>query len=618
MKLVQMIRFFLVFAIALLSVPYLNAESVSLWVGETHTFERDQIEVPFGWDGVVETGHAWKISESTKKYIQMGTSGSPRNNVTILQFYTGTKYITCTTSYYLFRTIGGSQDISDMKTKDQRFYIDCKTVDVTLYPTSMNLEVGETGQIQYQFNPVDSKPAATITFSSSNSAVAEVDFKGNVYAKGVGTAVITAKTNFETTATCQVKVNPTLATSVSLNKKALKLKIGESQQLVATVLPANASNKSVRWVSSDEEVASVDKNGVVVAKSVGNAQISAITQDGSNISASCDVDVFMLAEDITLDMSEKKIGIGEAFLLTAQVAPSEASDVVTWESSNPSVAYVDSNGKVEGLQTGVATITAKTTDGTNLSASCEVVVVRYVSDIQLSSYELDLAVGEEAKLTAIVNPSNATEQTLLWESADKSVAEVEDGLVRALRNGTTDIIVSAVDGSNIRAFCRVAVKTLVSSILIEPKEFKLSVGGFKQLEVSILPESATNKDLVWSSSEPSVAGVQNGLVLGFDKGIATISASATDDSGVVASCTVEVVDDSSVDNVDLSTPKVYAENGAIFMENFSLNETCRIFRLDGIEVYHEAITNYKQSFSPNLSGGYLVMVGNKSYKVIVM
>lgn len=618
MKLVQMIRLLLVFAIVLLSVPHLNAESVSLWVGDTHTFEREQIEVPFGWEGVVETSHVWKISENTKKYIKMGTSGSPRNNVTIIKFYTGTKYITCTTSYHLFRTLGGMEDISDMKTKVQKFYIDCKTVDVNLYPTNMDLEVGETGQIQYQFNPVDSKPAATITFTSSNPAVAEVGFNGNVYAKGVGSAVVTAKTNFETTATCQIKVRPTLASSVSLNRKALKMEIGESQRLIATVFPNNATNKAVRWVSSDAGVASVDENGVVVAKSVGHAQISAITQDGSDIAASCDVDVFMLAEELSLDMSEKKIGIGESFLLTAQVTPSEASHEVAWESSNPSVAYVDSSGKVEGLQTGTATIIAKTKDGTNLSASCEVVVIRYVSDIKLSSNELDLTVGEEAKLTAVVNPSNATEQSLLWESADKNVVEVEDGLVRALKNGTTDIIVSSVDGSNIRALCRVSVKTLVSSILIEPKEFKLPVGGFKQLTVSISPESATNKDLEWSSSNSSVASVQNGLVLGFEKGNATIYASATDDSEVVASCAVEVVDDSSIDDMELSTPKVYAENGIIVMENFPLNETCTIYRLDGVEVYRNYITNHKQCFSPNLNGVYLVVVGYKSYKVFVM
>lgn len=618
MKFIQIIRFSLLFTIVLFSVPLLNAKSVSLWVGDTYTFERDKLEVPFGWEGVVETGNVWTISENTKKYIKMGTSGSLRNNVTIIKFYTGTKYITCTTSYHLFRTLGGIEDISDMKTKVQRFYIDCKTVDVNLYPTNMDLEVGETGQIQYQFNPVDSKPAATITFTSSNPAVAEVGFNGNVYAKGVGSAVVTAKTNFETTATCQIKVRPTLASSVSLNRKALKMEIGESQRLIATVLPNNATNKAVRWVSSDAGVASVDENGVVVAKSVGHAQISAITQDGSDIVASCDVDVFMLAEELSLDMSEKKIGIGESFLLTAQVTPSEASHEVAWESSNPSVAYVDSSGKVEGLQTGTATIIAKTKDGTNLSASCEVVVIRYVSDIKLSSNELDLTVGEEAKLTAVVNPSNATEQSLLWESADKNVVEVEDGLVRALKNGTTDIIVSSVDGSNIRALCRVSVKTLVSSILIEPKEFKLPVGGFKQLTVSILPESATNKDLEWSSSNSSVASVQNGLVLGFEKGNATIYASATDDSEVVASCAVEVVDDSSIDDMELSTPKVYAENGIIVMENFSLNETCTIYRLDGVEVYRNYITNHKQCFSPNLNGVYLVVVGCKSYKVFVM
>ena len=496
---------YLILVLLVLHVSSIKSKTASLWVGESTTFVTDKIDVPIGWDYVITTGFVWNISENTKQYISMGTSGMDWNTVTLNKFFTGSKYITCTIYYQGVRIRLGSQEFSDLRSKEQRFYIKCNTVDIELYPVSMDLNIGESQNIQYRLTPTSSTPPTTVTFFSSNPQVAEVDFKGNVYAKGIGSATITAKTNFETSATCEVKVNPVQATSIQIEPMSIKMHIGESEKLKATVLPTHTSDKSIAWTSSDENIVSVDPEGKITAKSQGHAQILASTLDGSELSAYCDVTVEAVAETITLNTSSKKIGIGESFILIAHVLPEgSSSDVlwkssnpsvayvdkngrvegfetgtvvitatttdesfiliahvlpegsssdVLWKSSNPSVAYVDKNGRVEGFETGTVVITATTTDGTNLSASCEVSVIRYVTSITLNENNLTMNVGEQKTITATINPSDATEQNLSWQSMDKDIVNVNNGRVAALKNGVASVIVSATDGSNIQAIC---------------------------------------------------------------------------------------------------------------------------------------------------------------------
>lgn len=109
----------------------------------------------------------------------------------------------------------------------------------------------------------------------------------------VGTAIVTATTQDGTnlTASCVVTVTPKRATSIVLNKRTLTLNVDESEQLMATIYPDDAEDHSVTWASSDNAVATVDMNGVVVALSGGNAIITATTNDGSNLSASCAITV---------------------------------------------------------------------------------------------------------------------------------------------------------------------------------------------------------------------------------------------------------------------------------------------------------------------------------------
>ena len=167
-----------------------------------------------------------------------------------------------------------------------------------------------------------------------------------------------------------------LAEQLSLDKTSLTLYGNESQQLTATVLPAEASQE-LMWTSSDESVATVSQSGLVSAVAPGQAVITATTTDGTDLSASCNVTVLHVqAESIQLNVTTAGLNEGSTLQLTATILPEECDiKTVLWASNNPSVATVDSNGLVTTHSVGTATITAITTDGSNLSTTCTVTLL---------------------------------------------------------------------------------------------------------------------------------------------------------------------------------------------------------------------------------------------------
>ena len=170
--------------------------------------------------------------------------------------------------------------------------------------------------------------------------------------------------------------NLILAEQISLDKTSLTLHGNESQQLTATVLPADASQE-LTWTSSDESVATVSQSGLVSAVAPGQAVITATTTDGTDLSASCNVTVLHVqAESIQLNVTTAGLNEGSTLQLTATILPEECDiKTVLWASNNPSVATVDSNGLVTTHSVGTATITAITTDGSNLSTTCTVTLL---------------------------------------------------------------------------------------------------------------------------------------------------------------------------------------------------------------------------------------------------
>ena len=237
--------------------------------------------------------------------------------------------------------------------------------------------------------------------------------------------------------------------SIKLSDLMVDLHIGESKTLTATVVPENATNKSVTWTSSNTAVATVS-NGVIIAVKEGTAIIMATAE---NVTAMCAVTV--LANEvtgITLDITSASLKVNENITLTATVKPDNATDkTVTWSSSDESVATV-SNGVVVSHKIGKATISAKAGDKT---ATCEITVeATPVTSITLDKTSASLKVKETVTLIATVGPNDATDKTVTWTSSDTSIATVKDGVVTAVKVGTATITAKA--GSK-TATCTVTV-----------------------------------------------------------------------------------------------------------------------------------------------------------------
>ena len=244
--------------------------------------------------------------------------------------------------------------VFDNKTNSLQFlaYGVCNASEMSLFPT---------GRIHYATLTIASTKAVkgnyTMTMSNAYFGMANepIDF----YVDG--------NTNFDFSV-------QQYATGIVLSKTSADIIVGNSLQLTATVTPNNTNNKAVMWNTSDAVVATVDENGLVTAKSLGTANITATTTDGSNLSASCRVTVTpQLATMLLLDMSQISIDINKSVQLKAIVLPENTTDKsVTWISVNPAVATVSTDGVVTAKIVGQTYIVATTADGSNLSATCQV------------------------------------------------------------------------------------------------------------------------------------------------------------------------------------------------------------------------------------------------------
>lgn len=333
-------------------------------------------------------------------------------------------------------------------------------------------------------------------------------------------------------------------TGVSLNKTSLSLVEGGSETLTATVSPDNATNKAVSWKSSDSGVATVDGSGKVTAVKAGSATITVTTTDGGK-TATCSVTVTSKTVSVTgvkLDNDKLELKAGETAQLTATVEPSNASDKsLEWTSSDAKVATVDASGKVTAVGVGSATITVKTKDG-GKTATCAVTVAPVaVEGVTVDPAKSEVVEGNTVQLKATVSPADAA-QEVEWTSSDSDIATVDkNGLVTTIKPGTVYIVVRSKAYTDKQASCEVIVKQddKLKSIAFDASEVQLETGQSRTLKVVFTPDYAANKNVSWSSSDPSIASVQDGNVTGVKEGKATITATS-EDGGHKAECVVTV------------------------------------------------------------------------------
>ena len=401
---------------------------------------------------------------------------------------------------------------------------------------------GETVTLIATVLPTDADNKEVI-WSSSDETVATVQ-GGVVTTLKVGETVITATTTDGTdvSASCTVTVKPILVSSVTLDKQTAEVLRGETVTLIATVLPTDADNTTLVWTSSDETVATV-LDGVVTTLKAGEAVITATTTDDSDLSASCTVTVKpILVSFVTLDKQTAEVLRGETVTLIATVLPTDADNTtLVWTSSDETVATVQ-GGVVTTLKAGETVITATTTDRTDLSASCTVTVKPIlVSALTLDKQTAEVLRGEKVTLSATVSPADADNTTLVWTSSDETVATVQNGVVTTLKAGEAVITVTTTDGTDLSTSCTVTVKPiLVSFIALDKQTAEVLRGETVELKATFFPEDADNTTLVWTSSDETVATVQDGIVTTLKSGRAVITVSTTDGSNLSSTCMVTV------------------------------------------------------------------------------
>ena len=424
---------------------------------------------------------------------------------------------------------------------------------ITLDNATVTLKEGQEIQLTATVAPVDATDK-TVTWSSNKTDIATVSNSGKVKAIKEGVATITAKAgNKEATCVVTVSKNVIAVTSVSLDKPSASLKVGETVTLIATVKPDDATDKTVTWTTSDASVATVS-NGVVTAKKIGTATITAKAGEKS---ATCAITVNPTAvTGITLDNATVTLKEGQEIQLTATVAPVDATDkTVTWSSNKTDIASVSNTGKVKAIKEGVATITAK---AGSKEATCVVTVsknVIAVTSVTLDKPSATLKVGETVTLTATVKPDDATDKTATWTTSDATVATVNNGVVIAKKVGTATITAKAGEKS---ATCAITVEpTPVTSVTLDKTSALLKAGETVTLTATVKPDDATDKTVTWTTSNASVATVDNGVVTGKKIGTATITAKAGEKS---ATCAI-TVNPTPVTSVTLDKPSATLKVG---------------------------------------------------------
>ena len=303
----------------------------------------------------------------------------------------------------------------------------------------------------------------TLEYKSSNEKIAVVDGEGNVTPVGNGTCQITATTtdgsNLQAKCNVNVDIKPIKVTDIKIRQKSYTIiSLNQTPSFRTTITPSNATNKEVKWTSSNENIAVVSENGIVTPVKNGTCKIIATTTDGTNLSASIDITVDFKVTSISFSTKSYTItSVNQTPSFREKISPSNAANKsVKWTSSNENVAKVSTTGVIKPVKNGTCKIIATTTDGTNLSASIDITVDIKATKITLDKTNINLTNEKYSdKITAKIEPSEASDKVKYTSSNEKVAKVKEDGTVIAVGKGNCIITATTTDGTNLSAKCNV-------------------------------------------------------------------------------------------------------------------------------------------------------------------
>lgn len=242
--------------------------------------------------------------------------------------------------------------------------------DITLSDKSVKLQLKDKFELSATVTPKNAAEPM-VYWDTSDSSVVTVK-SGVLTAVGEGKATVKAFTSNGVSDECKVTVDNVLASKLTLNKSKFTLMLGATENLFYTITPKNVTNNSIEWESSNTKVATVE-NGKVTGKDAGECTITATSSNG--LKAKCKVIVKVKPTGVVINKHSVNVGTNKSIQLSATVKPNNtAYKDVMWESSNESIATVDSKGKVIGKKVGSCKIYATTKN--NKYDYCKVIVTQ--------------------------------------------------------------------------------------------------------------------------------------------------------------------------------------------------------------------------------------------------
>ena len=363
------------------------------------SINRSQMEMKVGETKKIET------YEKDKYEISNPDVASIKEDGTIIGLKEGVTNLTITKEdeIEIVTIIVTEKEQEEQKENYEKTSEENKAIDsISFSEKEIKIIEGSNYTLSVVFDPTDATDK-TLTWKSSNENVV-VNSDGGIYGNKEGTAEITATTTNGKSATIKVNIvkNKVEIETIKLNNIEKQLYVGDELQLIATITPKDATDRSITWTSSDEKIATVDKSGKVVGVGIGSTTITATTSNGKT--ATCKITVKEKVVDvsnITLDKSLISIKVGQTYKLNATITPSNATNKkITWTSSNNNIATVDSNGNVLAKTGGKVNIIA--TSG-NKTVLCVVNIENKIEFSWSNGYENTVAGGGASRVYSLPN-----------------------------------------------------------------------------------------------------------------------------------------------------------------------------------------------------------------------
>ena len=334
----------------------------------------------------------------------------------------------------------------------------------------------------------DNATIQDVTWSSQNPAIAEVNENGVVTGRKRGSVSIIAKAADGSNVMANAYINVTQpVTGITYAQPEISVIAGRTAQARVTVQPADASDKTVSWSSSDDEIATVQA-GQIRGHKAGVCIITCESNSNPEIAVEAKVTVIQLVTKIECVSPQADLSLktGETVQLRWNVLPEDATDKsVTYRSLHPRIATVDDNGVVTAVNRGTATIVATSRDQGKKQGSVRVTVIQPVTGVSMYRPLYYVQRGRNTTIRAVVEPRNANNQKVYWSSVDEDIATVRSngtstGSVHGVSSGTTTVTGFTDDGGY-TATTQIRVGNFNEAVMVE----ELYVNDDNSIKISL-------------------------------------------------------------------------------------------------------------------------------------